>query len=348
MKQRTIATALWMGMVVLVSVGIGWCEVSPSAQSDSEAPVEDNGIVAVVNNEVITKAEFHRALAPVYLQFQASLSPEELSKKMDEIRQEVIQQLVDERLMLQAARNPKPVEVAKGKVGTPPPIQVSDREVEEALERVRRRFADEEGFAKALKEQGLTEADLRERFRQQIVIQKLIAREVHSRVSVSPSEIAAYYQAHRDRFKVPMAIQVATIFIRPRDDRNMAQAGQLAHELYQRLRQGADFYELARRYSDGFNAQMGGRIGFLEKGKNRKEIEEILFQLKAGELSPVIQTPAGFHIFLIEAVRPERQMEWEEVQEEIRSILFEEKSALRYKTWIARLREEAYVSIQLP
>ncbi len=312
------------------------------------AAAEENRIVAIVNNEIITQSELNRALAPVYFQMQASLSPEELSQQMDQLRRRVLEQLVDERLMLQEARSPREVEVGKGKIGTPPVITVSERDVEEMLEETRSRFETPEEFAEALLRQGITEEDLRARFSDQVTIQKLIGREIRSRVIASPAEITAYYEGHPEEFIAPPAVQVATILIRPKDEKDWARAQTQARDLHQQIQGGADFYDLARRYSDGFNAQMGGRIGFLEKGQGRKEIDDALFRLKAGELSPVIRTPAGFHLFLVEATRPARQSELSEVQEEIKYRLLDQKATARYKEWIAKLREDSYISIQLP
>jgi len=305
-----------------------------------------NRIVAVVNDEVITQAEMHRALVPVYLQMQASLGPEDLAKQMDEVREKVLSQLIDERLMLQEARAPRPVEVGKGKIGTPPVIEVSAEEVEELLKDTQKRFASPEEFEQALQEQNLTAEDLKLRFKDQITIRKLIGREIHSRLAVSPSEVTAYYEAHKADFITPQAVQVATILIRPKDNLDVARAESLAKDLYRQLGQGADFYDLARRYSDGFNPSMGGRIGLLEKGKNRKEIDGVLFDLKAGQVSPVIKTPSGFHLFLIESVRPARQAALSEAQSNIQDRLLSEKGSVRYTDWIAKLRADSYISVK--
>ena len=310
-------------------------------------PAEDrNRIVAVVNDEVITQAELHRALAPVYLQMQASLGPEDLAKKMDEVQRQILQQLIDERLMLQEAKSPRPVEVSKGKIGTPPVIQAEPGEVDEMLKEAQARFSGPEEFQEALQEQGLAIDDLKARFRDQIIIQKLIGREIRSRLAVSPSEVTAYYESHQPDFITPQAVQVATILIRPKDNLDVSRAYGQAQEIRKQLGAGADFYDLAKRYSDGFNSQMGGRIGFLEKGKNRKEIDSVLFDLKAGQVSPIIKTPGGFHVFLIESVRPARQAQLSEVQNEVQDKLLQQKGAVRYTDWIAKLRSDSYISVK--
>ena len=295
---------------------------------------------------MITQAELHRALLPIYLQMQTSLGPEDLSKQMDEVKQRVLQQLIDEHLMLQEARSPRPIEVAKGKIGTPPVIEVSDREVEELLTNTKSKFSGPEEFAAALSEQGLTEEDLKSRFKDQIAIQKLIGREIRSRLTVSPAEVTAYYEAHKADFVKPPAVQVATLLIRPKDNLDVNRAYAQAQEIHKQLGAGADFYDLAKRFSDGFNAQMGGRIGLLEKGKNRKEIDSVMFDLKAGQISPIIKTASGFHIFLIESVQPPHQPSLDEAQNDIQDRILNEKGASRYGEWIAKLRSDSYISVK--
>ncbi|MBI3322930.1 MAG: peptidylprolyl isomerase [Candidatus Omnitrophica bacterium] len=307
---------------------------------------DDNRIVAVVNDEVITQSQLNRALAPVYLQLQATLGPEELNDQMQGVRQKVLEQLIEERLMLQEARQPRQVEVGKGRIGIPHPIEAPEREVEEMVAETRARFSSEQEFTDALASQGLVVEDLRSRFKDQLTIQKLISREVRSRVTVSPAEVTQYYEQHKEEFVTPPAVQVATILIRPKDSLDISRCSGLAQELHRQLLAGADFYELAKRYSDGFNAQMGGRMGPLERGKSRKEIDDVLFKLKAGEISPVIKTAAGFHIFLVESERPPRQAQLPEVQADILYKLRTDRGTVRYKEWIRRLRADSYIALQ--
>lgn len=316
------------------------------ASAATVGSADANRIVAVVNDEVVTQAELNRALVPVYFQLQATLGPEELAQEMENLKKRVLQQIVDEHLMLQEARHPRPVEVSKGKVGTPPVITASDEEVDKMLQETRERFSSEEEFQNALSQQGVTAQDLRDRFRDQAIIQKLISREVRSRLSVSPAEITSYYETHREEFIAAPAVQVATLLIRPRDAADVPRAFARAQEIQKELKGGADFYETARKNSDGFNAQMGGRIGVLEKGKNLKEIDEVLFELKAGEISPIVKTPAGFHLFLIESVQPSHQATLEEVKGDLRYKLLNQKGSERYEQWIAKLRSESYITLK--
>ncbi len=306
---------------------------------------EELRIIAVVNDEVITQVELDRALAPIYLQLQTSTKPEELAAKVEEIQGRILQQLIEERLMLQEARKPHLVEVAKGKIGSPQPITVTEAEGEELLTETTSKFESPEAFTEALSDQGLTVEDLKSRYRDQITIRKLVDRQINSRITISPAEVTAYYQNHQKDFFVPQAVQVSVILIRPKESLDLAQANRQAQDLQQQLLQGGNFSDLAQRYSDGPNAKTGGRVGFLEQGKGLKEIDQVLFTLKPGEISPVIKTPIGFYIFRVESIRPGRQATLEEVQTQVRDRLFQEKGSSRYKEWIAKLKEDAYISI---
>lgn len=303
-------------------------------------------MVAVVNDEVITQKELDQVLTPIYFQMQASLAPEEMAQEMDQVKRKVLERLIEAKVMLQEARNPRPVEVSKGKIGTPPVIEVSDTEVQQMLDETLGHLEDPNVLAENLKSQGMTLEELKTRLGDQITIQKLIDREVRSRVSVSPAEVTAYYEENRKQFMMPAAVQVATILIRPKDNLDVERSRAQAEDIQRMLSQGHDFYGLAKRFSDGLNAENGGRIGRLERGKNIREIDEVLFDLKPGDVSPIIRSPAGFHLFLIEEVQPARDAQIEEMQHQIREILREQKTQERYRQWIEKLKGDSYIAIK--
>ena len=307
---------------------------------------EEMGIVAVVNDEVITQAELDQALAPIVLQMQSSLSPEQIAAKMDEIREEILQQIIEERLLLQEARQPTAVEFGKNKIGTPNPISVSEEEIDKMVGQVTAKFKNISDFNEALHRQNLTIQDLRERYRKQITIKKLIGREIYTRISVSPAEVTSYYQQHENEFIMPAAVKAAVITIQPKAGLGQDQARSLAENLRRQVLGGADFYDLAARYSEGPNAKMGGRLGWVDQGKSLKEIDQVIFTLKPGDVSPVIQTTGGFHIFRVEEFRPAEQANLGSVKDLVRDRLYEKKGAALYKEWVDKLKEHAYISIK--
>lgn len=330
-------------LVLLILVRILSSLTPVAAAEESE---DRNRIVAVVNQEVITAGDVAQAMAPLYGQYRTVYSSEELPVKISEAETKIVDLLIEERLMLQEARNPRQIEVAKGRWATPPPIMVSDEELADAIEEVRARFPSEEEFHQVLAAHGMTMKDLEARTRDQLAIQQLVDREVRSRIVISPSEITSTYQAHMEEYKSPEAVRLSNLLIRVGGTVSEEQAKTKARDLWQALKAGADFSELARKHSEGPNADGGGVIGWVTRGRLMPEIEGAVFALEPGEISPVVRSSLGYHIFRMEERRPPHTKPIAEVQKEIRDALYREKFLQRYTEWIGKLKERAYISVK--
>lgn len=319
----------------------GWAQAAVASDRDNR-----NRIVAVVNTDVITAADVAQAIAPLYGQYQALYSPEELSSKVQEAEPQIVNLLIEERLMLQEAKQPRQIEVAKGRWMTPPPITVSPEEIADSLAHAKRQFPSEEEFRKTLADHGMILGDLEARYRDQLMIQKLIDREIRSRVTIAPSEITAYYQQHMGDYRRPEAARVSNILIKVSGFTGDEQAKTRAHDLWMALGAGAEFAELARQHSDGPNAREGGAMGWVERGRLMPVLEETVFATEAGGITPVIKSPLGYHIFRIEERRPASTTPLAEVSGQIHEALSREQFRQRYQEWIAKLKERAYITIK--
>lgn len=329
-----------------------WCAGPWASAADGDV-VGGNGpatgrnrIVAIVNSEVITAADVAQAMAPLYGQYQSMYPEDELPSKMQEMEPRIVNLLIEEKLMLQEAKTPRTFEVAKGKWATPVPVKVSDEELTDALAQVKGQLGSEEEFQKILRDHEMTSQDLENRYRDQITIQKLMDREVRERVNISPSEITAYYEQHLEDYKSLPAVRLSNILIRVSGVLDDAQAKAKAHDVWQALNAGAEFGELAKRYSEGPNAQGGGMIGWVERGRLIPEIEASVFTMEPGQISPVVKSSLGYHVFRMEEQRPARTKPIAEVQGEIRDKLYQQKYRARYAEWMSKLKERAYITIK--
>lgn len=330
-----------IGLALLASVAIARGASAQAAESESQ-----NRIVAVVNAEVITASDVSQAMAPLYGQYQTLYHAEELSSKVREAETRMVTLLIEEKLMLQEARTPRQFEVAKGRWATPVPITVTEEELADAIAQVKSKFPSETEFQQVLTEHHMTLKDLERRYRDQITIQKLVDRDVRSRIVIAPSEVTAYYQAHMDEYKASETVKLSNILIRVSGVLEDQQAKAKAHEIWQALTAGADFAELARKHSEGPNAQGGGGIGWVERGKLMPEIERAVFALSPGQVSPVVRSSLGYHIFRVEDYRPSHTKPIAEIQATIHDQLYDEKFRQRYTDWMAKLKERAYITIK--
>ena len=339
---------LVVGVVALLVWGLGpWASAADGEVVPAGSPTtERNRIVAIVNSDVITASDVAQAMAPLYGQYQSMYPDEELPSKMQEMEPRIVNLLVEEKLMLQEAKTPRTFEVAKGKWATPIPIKVTEEELADALAQVKGQFGSDEEFQKILRDHGMALGDLENRYRDQITIQKLIDREVRERVSISPSEISAWYDQHLDGYKSPEAVRLSNILIRVSGVLDDAQAKAKAHDVWQALNAGAEFGELAKRSSEGPNAQGGGMIGWVERGRLIPEIEQAVFAMEPGQISPVVKSSLGYHVFRLEEKRTARTKPIAEVQGEIRDKLYQQKYRARYAEWMAKLKERAYITVK--
>jgi len=159
-------------------------------------------------------------------------------------------------------------------------------------------------------------------------------------------DVKKYYEEHKDRFTEPEKIEARHILIRPsrkNKDKEAARkaARTKAESILKRLRGGASFATLARRYSqDPGSAKKGGDLGWFPRGVMMKAFEDAAFALKVGEISDIVETPFGFHIIKVEDRRPAKVKTLFKARAEILNALSSKASRERALKAIESLKEE--------
>jgi parvulin-like peptidyl-prolyl isomerase len=287
-------------------------------------------VIVVVNGETITQSELDAACEVMRQKLAAKFQGGELAREMEKGRKEVLDRMIEEKLILSAAKKKD--------------IEVSDEEIEQKMRDVKSRFDSEERFQDTLRSEDLSVNELRNMYADQIRVSKMAEQVVKKKIEVTPSEIAEYYNFHKGEFRVPEQVRLKNILIKPDESLNDKEAAALAEKIVGFVKAGESFDELALKYSKGPNADMGGELGFMTKGQMLKEIERGVFNLKPGDVSEIIKTPLGYHIFKVEEKREEHIKELDEVKNDIEKILFIEKGKKQYDAWIKELKKDAYIS----
>jgi peptidyl-prolyl cis-trans isomerase SurA len=242
-------------------------------------------------------------------------------------------------------------------------ITVSEAEVDTKVAQLESPYSKEE-FQRKLSEQGLDPNDLRQQVRESLIIDKLINKEIASRLTVTDGEIAAYYERNRASFDVPEThYHLAQIAVTPTaepklrnlkndDARSPAAARRKIQMLYIQLQAGADFAVVAQQYSeDPKTASGGGDMGFIPASSiaTNPQLNHAVESLKVGEISPIIQTSDGFHIIkLLGREEPgQHPISDPQVQSAIRRTLTSEKEELLKAAYIEDLRNHAKVANHL-
>jgi len=152
-------------------------------------------------------------------------------------------------------------------------------------------------------------------------------KDYESKGEITEENINDYYQMNKEKFTLPEKIQARHILIKslPDDDsESVKKAGKKAENILSEIQKGADFATLARAYSDDPSGKKGGELGYIERRNLMGQIREAISSLKAGEVSPIIKSPFGFHILKIEKVLNPRTIPLKDVRPQIVSLLRQE------------------------
>ena len=298
----------------------------------SYAAVVDR-IVVVVNNEIITQREVDIMLAPVYNQYRSMYKGEELIKMLEDVREKILKQLIEDRLIFSEAKKLN--------------ITIEEKEIDARIDEMKSKMGSERELENMLNEQNLTLNELRARYKEKIMIRKLIDQKVGAKIIITPLEVKNYYNDNKDSFMQPEEIRLRTILIKPRSERG-GDAGslELMRNLVKRLKEGCDFEGLAKEYSDAPGAGEGGLMGYIKKGDLMPQIENIVFNLKEGEITGIIQSPLGYHVFKVDEKKIRRMRELAEVRQDIEEFLYREKAGQKLKGWIDSLAKSAYIEFK--
>jgi peptidyl-prolyl cis-trans isomerase C len=176
----------------------------------------------------------------------------------------------------------------------------------------------------------------------------LIKEEVLDRVTVTEEQAKKYYETHRDQFKGPEQVKIRQIVIEveksdPEEEKNMARLK--AEEILKKIRAGEDFAKLASTYSDDQESKAkGGDLGFVEKGNMYKPLDEAAFKLNPGEVSGIIETPAGFHIIKMDERRQET-LPYERVKDKAMARASEEIKKEKVKEFLTQVFKQKEIKI---
>jgi parvulin-like peptidyl-prolyl isomerase len=148
---------------------------------------------------------------------------------------------------------------------------------------------------------------------------------------------------HKDKFKVESQVKLRMIILnKPAGDTNDTE--KLADEILTKIKAGASFKDMATVYSQGTSQRgQGGDWGWVEKSVLRKELADVAFSLKPGEVSGVINTPEACYLMLVEDIKPEHIRPLNEVREDIEKTLLAQERDRLQKQWLDRLRKKTFV-----
>jgi len=286
-------------------------------------------ILAVVNNDIVTLAQFNKTYSKLAMQIRASeYSRDEQTNLLSNLNQKVLDTLIEETLTEQQAKSVQ--------------LEIDDKEIEETLNDIKKKhnYTNEE-FEQILKMQGSSLKEFQDHIRKQKLQSRLLGLMVQSKVVITDDDVKAYYDSHAEKYQSKTTYHLRTIIKRAVSE--IAQ-GTMETALEQ-FNKGIPFEELAKKYSEPAFAETGGLLGSYTLDQLSLQIQEAIKDLKKGECSSILTTGQGLQILYVENITQEGGKTVEEASDSIRAFLYQEKMEQRYHAWITDLKEKSYIKL---
>jgi len=295
-------------------------------------------IVAWVNGDIILKSEYENRRMLIRQDLAAStpnrpgLQGAQLEAAFNEQSKLVLQQLIDEALILQQARD----------MGLS-----ADTEIIKTMDRLRQeqKLDSLEALYKAIESQGYNLDDFRQNIRIQYLSSQVMQREVYPKVIITTEEVRKYYDSHVKDFDRPAGIRVRemTFLTENRGPEQIEAQRKKAEEALAAVKKGEDFSEVASKYSESQTAEDGGDLGFYAKGEF--VAESVIEKLEKGQVTDIVPVQGAFMIFKLDDKHNGGILPFELAQREIFDILWRQAIPPKQREYLARLRTEGFVRI---
>jgi len=336
--MTVLSIARISSVAVLAYVAVALAQTQPPTQPMTPAPapapraatttVPLDRVIAVVNDEALTQWDLREQRRIVLDQLKASNVP---APPADVLDKQVLERLIIERALTQFAKETG--------------IRVDDTTVERTILRIaQENKLSPDDFRKVLEKENIPYANYREDIRRQVVMQRLRDREVDSKILVTDAEVDGYLATVTSQAGGEREYLLSHIYVSVPEQASADQIEtrrQRAVEALGEIKSGKEFAQVAASYSDAPDATSGGSLGWRTPARLPSVFADSALKMKPGDVSAVLRSPAGFHVFKIVEIRSRDQPTVVD-QSHVRHILIkvnEATSEAEGKVKIERLRE---------
>ncbi|MDX9866525.1 MAG: peptidyl-prolyl cis-trans isomerase [Kiritimatiellia bacterium] len=324
-----------IGWIACAAACAAGCALADLTTEKKRSAILLDGVAAYVNTEMITIAD---VMGEVRRSPWADTSPELREKRLRELYTATLNALIDRKLILAAARKAK-MELQSWAV---------DNRVREI---VANNFdGDQTKLHALLADRKITFEEWKKNIEEDLLITAMRYQQVEKRVTPTPTEIRAEYEANKGRYQTETATAVSLIILDPPEKEGEESVAARAEKIDAALKAGTPFASLARTYSKDAKAANGGSWGKVNPvDVFRKEIVEALDKLKPGETAPMVVLDGYGYIVRKDEQQDARALTFDEAAPYVESHLRMRQAEKLYKEWTDRLRAESYIKVfELP
>lgn len=301
-------------LCALVSISLAGC----GGGDDETVPTD---AVAVVDGQQIAKTDYNALIAQAKKSYknQKRDFPKAGSQEFQTLKNQAVQFLVQREQFEQEAENLD--------------VNVTDKQVDARLTQIQKQYfgGDKKKYEKQLKEQGLSDRQVRNDIRAQIISEKIFAQ-VTDDVKVTDKQIEDYYNKNKAQYSQPESRDVRHILVKTKAKANDIEA---------QLKAGANFAALAKKYSEDTGSKANGGKLTISKGQTVAPFDKAAFELKKNAISKPVKTEFGYHIIQpLSETKAAKVTPLKEVKESIRQQLAQTKKNEAMTKWVDDLKKD--------
>jgi peptidyl-prolyl cis-trans isomerase SurA len=312
---------------------------APATKIDPNSGRVVEEIIARVNNEIITQSEYEKAKVAAADEAkqdcQGHCTPEQLQIAIEDRQKNALRDLIDQSLLVQRGKD-------MGISVEPDVIKKLDQI------RIQNNISSMEDLEKAVSSQGVNWEDFKNNIRNGVLTQRVISSEVGSHITIGHDEIEKYYNEHKSEFVRPEQVALRSIEVNTerKSPEEIVELKKKAETTLKRIKDGEDFGEMAKRFSDGSTAKQGGFLGVYKRGELSKELEDAVFKMRKNDITDVMDTKQGFLILQVLEHYDEGEQTLAKVEPEITDKLYTARMEPAMREYVKTLREQSYVVIK--
>lgn len=291
-----------------------------------------NGIAAIIENRVITMDDLQRKIGPYLRQLQKeSSSQEDFEAKMTALAQEVLDKMIDDILIVNEFNSNKKLKI---------PNSLLENQYAKFM--VEQFQGNRSHYLQYLEENGITDRELKEQQKEQLIIGHKRGLLRKSEAEISPMLINKYYEENKHLFMQKDAVHLRQIVLKA-DDNDSVLLLEKAQKVMKQLQQGQDFAQVAKQFSEDDMKASGGDWGWMNRSEIREELANVAFLLNKKEFSDIIILNNYAFILFVEDKKTAGTIPIEKVRDDIEKNLVNEHAKQAEAQHIQKLRKKAYI-----
>ncbi|MDY6853800.1 MAG: peptidyl-prolyl cis-trans isomerase [Thermodesulfobacteriota bacterium] len=276
-------------------------------------------ILVKIGNQIITVDEFTKEFEEVRQEYLTLNTKDNIS--FGELKASFLNGLIEKKILLNEAE----------RLG----IKVTEDELKNEISHIKKDYP-EKSFNETIINEYVDYKDWEKRIKKKLLIEKLINNMIKSKISIENEEIKRYYEKNIKEFDLPEQVRAFQIVVGTEVE---------AHEILKRLKDGEDFVKLAKEKSLSPDSEDGGDLGYFGRGYMPPEFDEVVFSLPIGQLSKVVKSPYGFHVFKVEEKKKARKMLLDEAYDQIEERLKKERTEEAYNRWFKKIKNMIQIEL---